>query len=44
MSPKKDEYMRGYGDGFKDGLAEAKRVERQLPEPKQPDTVREGDN
>ena len=20
MSPKKDEYMRGYGDGFKDGM------------------------
>lgn len=23
MTPKKDEYMRGYGDGFKDGAAAA---------------------
>lgn len=23
MTPKKDEYMRGYGDGFKDGLAQS---------------------
>ena len=22
MTPKKDEYMRGYGDGFKGGMAE----------------------
>jgi hypothetical protein len=25
MTPKKDEYMRGYADGFKDGMAEASR-------------------
>ncbi|TIN82778.1 MAG: hypothetical protein E5X94_00765 [Mesorhizobium sp.] len=26
MSPKKDDYMRGYGDGFKDGVREAARL------------------
>jgi hypothetical protein len=26
MSPKKDAYMRGYVDGFKDGIAEASKA------------------
>lgn len=30
MSPKKDEYMRGYVDGFKNGLAEAGRAKAEI--------------
>jgi hypothetical protein len=43
MNQRKDDYMRGYGDGFKDGLAEAKRSDRRRPEPNQPDMTHEAD-
>lgn len=39
MNQRKDDYMRGYGDGFKDGLAEARR----RPEPNQSDMTYEAD-